>query len=150
MFNSKSKSESSEENVPASASMIGAGTVLKGDITSSGDIRIDGTLRGNIIGAAKVIIGANGTVEGDIAGQQADIMGKVVGSIKVKDLLQLKNGSKVEGNISAGKLQVEPSAVFNGQCHMLSSNGNGHESKGSGNIIAMKETTDSDARTATR
>ncbi|HEX6181509.1 MAG TPA: polymer-forming cytoskeletal protein, partial [Chitinophagaceae bacterium] len=86
MFNSKSKSESFEENVPASASMIGAGTVLKGDITSSGDIRIDGTLRGNIIGAAKVIIGANGTVEGDIAGQQADIMGKVVGSIKVKDL----------------------------------------------------------------
>ena len=118
MFNSKSKSEGSEENVPASASMIGAGTVLKGDITSSGDIRIDGTLRGNIIGAAKVIIGANGTVEGDIAGQQADIMGKVVGSIKVKDLLQLKNGSTVEGNISSGKLQVEPTATFNGQCHM--------------------------------
>ena len=135
--------------MPASASMIGAGTVLKGDITSSGDIRIDGTLRGNILGAAKVIIGANGTVEGDIAGQQADIMGKVIGSIKVKDLLQLKNGSTVEGNISSGKLQVEPSAVFNGQCHMISSNGNGHESK-SGNIIAMKETTDSDARTATR
>lgn len=148
MFNSKSK-ESHEENVPASASMIGAGTVLKGDITSNGDIRIDGTLKGNIIGAAKVIIGANGSVEGDIAGQQADIMGKVAGSIKVKDLLQLKNGSQVEGNISAGKLQVEPSAVFNGQCHMTSSS-NGQESKSSGNIIAMKETTDSDARTATR
>ena len=148
MFNSKSKSESNEENVPASASMIGAGTVLKGDISSNGDIRIDGTLKGNITGAAKVIIGANGAVEGDIAGQQADIMGKVIGSIKVKDLLQLKNGSTVEGNISSGKLQVEPSAVFNGQCHMISANGN--ESKGSGNIIAMKETTDSDARTATR
>ena len=150
MFNSKSKSESHEENVPASASMIGAGTVLKGDITSNGDIRIDGTLKGNIIGAAKVIIGANGAVEGDIAGQQADIMGKVTGSIRVKDLLQLKNGSMVEGNISSGKLQVEPSAVFNGQCHMISSNTNGQESKSGGNIIAMKETTDSDARTATR
>jgi cytoskeletal protein CcmA (bactofilin family) len=150
MFNSKSKSESSEENVPASASMIGAGTVLKGDISSNGDIRIDGTLKGNITGAAKVIIGANGTVEGDIAGQQADIMGKVIGSIRVKDLLQLKNGSTVEGNISSAKLQVEPSAVFNGQCHMISANGNGQESKGTGNIIAMKETTDSDARTATR
>ena len=148
MFNSKSKSESNEENVAASASMIGAGTVLKGDISSNGDIRIDGTLKGNITGAAKVIIGANGAVEGDIAGQQADIMGKVIGYIKVKDLLQLKNGSTVEGNISSGKLQVEPSAVFNGQCHMISANGN--ESKGSGNIIAMKETTDSDARTATR
>ena len=121
MFNSKSKSENAEENVTASASLIGAGTTLKGDITSNGDLRIDGTLKGNIIGSARVIIGANGVVEGDITGQQADIMGKVTGSIKVKDLLQLKNGSVVEGNISASKLQVEPSAVFNGQCHMTGS-----------------------------
>lgn len=147
MFNSKSKSENHEENLPASASMIGAGTTLKGDITSNGDLRIDGTLKGNIIGSAKVIIGANGTVEGDISGQQADIMGKVSGSIRVKDLLQLKNGSLVNGNISAGKLQVEPSAVFNGQCHM-SANGNA-ESK-SGNIIAMNEMKESDAKAAAR
>jgi len=122
MFNTKSKSENFEENVTASASMIGAGTTLKGDITSNGDLRIDGTLKGNIVGSARVIIGANGTVEGDISGQQADIMGKVTGSIKVKDLLQLKNGSVVEGNITAGKLQVEPNATFNGQCHMTASN----------------------------
>lgn len=147
MFNSKSKSENNEENVPASASMIGAGTTLKGDITSNGDLRIDGTLKGNIIGSAKVIIGANGVVEGDVSGQQADIMGKVTGSIKVKDLLQLKNGSEVSGNISAAKLQVEPSAVFNGQCHM---NGNGSaEAKTGGSLIAMTETKE-DARAAAR
>jgi cytoskeletal protein CcmA (bactofilin family) len=145
MFNSKSKSENSEENVPASASMIGAGTTLKGDITSNGDLRIDGTLKGNVIGSAKVIIGANGVVEGDISGQQADIMGKVTGSIRMKELLQLKNGSVVEGNISAAKLQVEPAATFNGQCHMNGNNGS--ESK-SGNIIAMNETKESDAKAA--
>jgi cytoskeletal protein CcmA (bactofilin family) len=147
MFNSKSKSENSEDNVPASASMIGAGTTLKGDITSNGDLRIDGTLKGNIIGSAKVIIGANGVVEGDISGQQADIMGKVTGSIKVKDLLQLKNGSQVNGNISAGKLQVEPSATFNGQCHM-SANGSA-DAKTGGSLIAMNETKE-DARAAAR
>lgn len=146
MFNSKSKSDNNEENLPASASMIGAGTTLKGDITSNGDLRIDGTLKGNIIGSAKVIIGANGLVEGDISGQQADIMGKVVGSIRVKELLQLKNGSLVEGNISAGKLQVEPSAVFNGQCQMVTVNG---EAK-NGSIIAMKETKEVDARAVAR
>lgn len=150
MFNSKSKSENYEENAHASASMIGAGTTLKGDITSSGDLRIDGTLKGNIIGTAKVIIGANGVVEGDISGQQADIMGKVTGSIRVKELLQLKNGSVVQGNISSGKLQVEPSATFNGQCQMNGNNGNG-ESKSvgaSGNIIAMTDTKETDARAA--
>jgi cytoskeletal protein CcmA (bactofilin family) len=77
---------------------------------------------------AKVIIGANGVVEGDISGQQADIMGKVTGTIKVKELLQLKGGSVVSGNLHASKLQIEPSANFNGQCHMTnipSANGNG-------------------------
>jgi cytoskeletal protein CcmA (bactofilin family) len=146
MFNNKSKSDNNSENVPASASMIGAGTCLKGDITSNGDLRIDGTLIGNIIGSAKVIIGAQGVVEGDISGQQADIMGKVTGSIKVKELLQLKNGCSVNGNISAGKLQVEPAAVFNGQCHMMQV-----VSGGSANVVSMNDEEEVEyAKTASR
>lgn len=121
MFNQKTKSDGSSETTPSTpggASLIAAGTTLKGDITSNGDIRIDGTLIGNMQCSAKVIIGANGVVEGDISGQQADIMGKVTGTIKVKELLQLKGGSVVSGNLHASKLQIEPSANFNGQCHM--------------------------------
>lgn len=122
MFNPKSKSDiSTDAPVQGGASIIAAGTSLKGDINSNGDIRIDGTLQGNIHCTAKVVIGANGVVEGDIAGQQADIMGKVTGTIKVKELLQLKGGSNINGNIYASKLQIEPSANFNGQCHMNSS-----------------------------
>jgi len=120
MFNNKSKSETTETVVPTgSASLIGSGTSLKGDITSSGDLRIDGTLVGNIICSAKVIIGANGVVEGDLSGVTADIMGKVSGTIKVKELLQLKSNCQVNGNIHSAKLQIEPAANFNGQCHMI-------------------------------
>jgi len=61
-----------------------------------------------------VVIGANGVVEGDIHGQQADIMGKVTGTIKVKDLLQLKGGSMVNGNLQAAKLQIEPTPISTG------------------------------------
>jgi cytoskeletal protein CcmA (bactofilin family) len=123
MFNGKSKSEFSTEvssngGSTGSASLISAGTTLKGDINSNADLRIDGTLIGNIHSSAKVIIGANGVVEGDIHGQQADILGKVTGTINVKELLQLKGTSLVQGNIKAGRLQVEPTAVFNGECHM--------------------------------
>lgn len=120
MFNQKSKSDSSSEPTSGStsATIIASGTTLKGDITSAGDIRIDGTLQGNIVCNAKVVIGANGVVEGDIKGNQSDIMGKVKGTISVKDLLQLKGNCMVTGNIYAGKLQIEPTAQFNGQCHM--------------------------------
>jgi cytoskeletal protein CcmA (bactofilin family) len=121
MFNGKTKPDGMAE-VPTGAtstSLIGAGTSMKGDITSNGDLRIDGTLVGNIHCSAKVVIGANGVVQGDINGQQADIMGKITGTITVKDLLQLKGGSHLNGNIKAAKLQIEPSANFNGECHMV-------------------------------
>ncbi len=98
--------------------LISAGTTLKGDISSNGDLRIDGTIIGNIHSSAKIIVGNNGVVEGDISGNQADIVGKVSGNIRAKELLQLRGESVVTGNLYAGKLQVEPSATFNGQCHM--------------------------------
>jgi len=140
MFNNKSKSDNPESPVPSgSASLIGSGTSMKGDITSSGDLRIDGTLVGNIICSAKVIIGAGGVVEGDVSGQQADIMGKVSGTIKVKELLQLKSNCLVNGNLYSAKLQIEPAATFNGQCHMtqeepknLNSNKSGSETRKDG------------------
>jgi cytoskeletal protein CcmA (bactofilin family) len=123
MFNGKSKTDVlGEAPAGTSTSLIGAGTSMKGDITSNGDLRIDGTLTGNIHCSAKVVIGANGVVQGDINGQQADIMGKVTGTIKVKDLLQLKGGSLLNGNIQAAKLQIEPTASFNGECHMAAGN----------------------------
>jgi cytoskeletal protein CcmA (bactofilin family) len=98
--------------------LISAGTTIKGDISSNSDLRIDGTIIGNINSNAKVVIGSSGVVEGDIHGNLADIVGKTSGTIKVKELLQLRGECVVNGNIYAGKLQVEPSATFNGQCHM--------------------------------
>ena len=98
--------------------LISAGTTIKGDISSNSDLRIDGTIIGNINSSAKIVIGSSGVVEGDIFGNHADIVGKTSGTIKVKELLQLRGECVVNGNIYAGKLQVEPSATFNGQCHM--------------------------------
>ncbi len=118
MFNAKNKTDMQPEKSSGGTTLVGAGTTLKGDITSNSDLRIDGKIIGNIHSSAKVVIGANGVVEGDISGNQADIIGKVTGNIKVKDLIQLRGDSVVNGNIYAGKLQVEPSAIFNGQCHM--------------------------------
>jgi cytoskeletal protein CcmA (bactofilin family) len=117
MFNSKSKS-SSDAAAGNASTMIGAGTTITGDMESNGDIRVDGILKGNLKGKAKIIIGAGGVVEGNIEGLQADIMGRVDGTIKVQELLFLHGKTQVNGDIYAGKLQVEPTAVFNGNCHM--------------------------------
>jgi cytoskeletal protein CcmA (bactofilin family) len=121
MFNTKNKTDMQPEKTTTSGNgttLISTGTTLKGDISSNSDLRIDGTIVGNITSSAKIVIGANGIVEGDIFGNQADIVGKVSGNVRTKELLQLRGESIVTGNLYAGKLQVEPSATFNGQCHM--------------------------------
>lgn len=117
MFNAKSKSDSVLGSSTGNT-LIGAGTTIKGDLISNGDVRIDGTLIGNITGSAKVLIGQDGVVQGDVEGQQADIQGKVTGKLHIKELLNLRGDAIVRGNIHAGKLQIEPSVTFNGQCHM--------------------------------
>lgn len=124
MFNTKNKPDMQmqPEKTPTTSgngtTLISTGTTLKGDLSSNSDLRIDGTVIGNITSSSKIVIGANGVVEGDIFGTQADIVGKVSGNIRTKELLQLRGESIVTGNLFAGKLQVEPSATFNGQCHM--------------------------------
>ena len=119
MFNTKNKTDMQlEKTNGGGATLIGAGTTLKGDISSNSDLRIDGTVLGNIHSAAKIIIGSSGIVEGDITCNQSDIVGKVSGNVRAKELLQLRGECVVTGNLYAGKLQVEPSATFNGQCHM--------------------------------
>lgn len=119
MFNNKNKTDMQQPGSNGSGTtLVSAGTTLKGDISSNSDLRVDGTVIGNITSTSKIIIGSTGVVEGDITGNQADITGKVSGSIRSKELLQLRGQCVVTGNLYAGKLQVEPSATFNGQCHM--------------------------------
>ena len=119
MFSAKEKATATTQRSPAgNATLIAAGTTFKGDVSSSNDLRIDGTIVGNVHCAAKVIIGAGGLVEGHINGEQAEVAGRVQGNLTIKELLQLKGACAVAGNIVAAKLLIEPTATFNGQCQM--------------------------------
>jgi cytoskeletal protein CcmA (bactofilin family) len=118
MFNKEKTTTQIDRPSGGSATIICTGTTLHGDVTSDNDLRIDGTIQGNVTSSAKVIVGNTGYIEGNIDGQQADINGKVVGNILAKELLQLRGQCDVQGNITAAKLQVEPTATFNGICQM--------------------------------
>lgn len=117
MFNAKSRTTASTSPV-GSTTIIGAGAVISGNIESVGDIRIDGILKGNLACRSKILLGPEAIIEGDIIANQADILGKVLGKVRVNDLLHLHGKAIVEGNIHTGKLQIESTASFNGECHM--------------------------------
>ena len=106
------------EGTSNSINLIGSGTVIEGDVKSNGDIRIDGTVIGQVISKAKVVIGSTGMVEGDVNCQSADVSGTIKGKMYVSELLFLKSSSKIMGDIITGKLVVEVGSTFTGSCNM--------------------------------
>ena len=98
--------------------LIGEGTIIKGDIESGGDIRIDGRLIGSVKSNGKVIVGQTGIIEGDLSCKQAEISGAIKGTIKAEELTALKSTSKVEVDLSTKQLMIEVGAQFTGKCVM--------------------------------
>lgn len=97
---------------------IKLGTYIEGIIKASGDIRIDGTLKGTLQTEGKIVIGVSGQIDGDITCQNAEIHGTVNGKISVNELLSLKANCKLLGDIVIGRLSIEPGAQFSGSCVM--------------------------------
>lgn len=108
----------SDESNSNSINLIGPGTIIKGDVSSDGDLRIDGKVIGTISSKSKVVVGATGTVEGEIKCQNTDIFGTHKGNISATDLVFLKSTANLEGDINTSKIVIESGAVFKGRCNM--------------------------------
>lgn len=98
--------------------IIRKGTEIKGDVTCSGDIRVDGILIGTLKSEGKVVVGTTGSIEGNISCRNADISGYVNAKIVVNELLMLKSTASIVGDIKTNKLSIEPGADFTGACKM--------------------------------
>jgi len=98
--------------------LISQGTEITGDIKSTGDVRIDGVLNGNMVTKGKVVIGPTGRVKGEVECKNSEISGLIDGKITVSQLLNLKASSRINGTIITAKLSIEPGAVFTGNCAM--------------------------------
>ena len=119
MFNNKIINNNRNNTSDSGAlNIVGAGTSIEGDVISSGDIRIDGSLKGTVKTRGKLVVGPSGNVEGEVYCQNADISGSIRGKVNVTELLSLKGTAKLSGEISTGKLSIEPGADFSGSCSM--------------------------------
>ncbi len=95
-----------------------AGTRIEGDVSSNGDIRVDGAVKGTVNITGKLVIGENGEVEGDIKCANANVSGSLKGKIVVTELLALQATARVNGEVLTNKLSVESGAEFSGSCSM--------------------------------
>jgi len=127
MFDKKPKSYT---DLLGKTNRIVEGTTIHGDIISPADFRLDGELIGNFTSNGKLVIGPAGSVKGDIICNTADIEGKFEGKIQIEDTLNIKESASIIGEVVIGKLSVEPGAIFNASCVMLSGNTKGTQSAG--------------------
>lgn len=117
MFSEKKEKRIAAE--PGSAqNRINEGTKLKGDISSTGFFRIDGIVEGNVKTPSKVVLGKSGVIIGTLTCENADIEGRLEGNLQVTGTLSLRATAVVEGDVSMGKLAVEPGATLNASCIM--------------------------------
>ena len=114
MFNEKKgmPNQLGERNI------IAKNTSVVGDISSDGDFRVDGKIEGTIKTTGRVVIGQEGLVTGTIDCTNADIEGTFSGKLIVDQTLSLKSTANISGEVTLGKLSVEPGAAFNATCSM--------------------------------
>ncbi len=105
-----------------SINLIGTGTEIRGEVHSTGDIRIDGRINGKVNCKGKIVVGTTGVLEGDVICQNADFSGTVQAKVEVSELLSLKASCQFRGDIITKKLSIEPGAIFTGTCTMDKTN----------------------------
>jgi len=105
---------------PAEGStVIGKSVVIKGELTGSEDLFMDGQIEGTItLTASRLTIGPNAIVHADINVQDVIIFGKVDGNIKAAGTIDLRQTAVVTGDILAGRLAIEESATIRGRVEL--------------------------------
>ena len=101
-------------------SVIGPSLVVKGEIQSSGALRVDGIVEGSISSKGTVVIANNGTVKGDIKADRIVIGGNIHGNIFAREKVDMLSTGKLHGDIMtiARGFTVHEGAIFEGACKM--------------------------------
>ncbi|MFI5252362.1 MAG: polymer-forming cytoskeletal protein [Bacteroidota bacterium] len=111
--------------------LVGIGTTFEGKIRTSGSLRIDGKVIGEVIATQNVHIGGSGEIEGTITAKNVTVGGRVVGTVTAQEKLVLESKAVLNGDIRATKLVIDEGAVFDGKCAMT-------ESKPMASVVELK------------
>jgi len=103
-------------------SLIGAGTVVRGDVTFGGGLRIDGQVHGNVLAAegepGTLVVSEQARIDGEIRVSHVVINGTVNGPVNVDGHLELQAKARVAGDVAYRTLEMHVGAVIQGRlCH---------------------------------
>lgn len=99
--------------------LIGAGTMIEGNITFSGGLRVDGHVRGNVMAVdgkpGTLVLSEQAQIEGEIRVSHVVINGTVVGPVHAAEYVELQSKANVTGDVYYKTLEMQLGAVIQGR-----------------------------------
>ena len=116
MFGNKNKPNKPQNRIDC---LIGAGTVIKGDMTFDGGLRVDGCVQGNVVSVegkpGTLVLSEAARIEGEIRVSHVVINGTVVGPVHAADYVELQSKANVTGDVHYRTLEMHLGAVVQGR-----------------------------------
>jgi cytoskeletal protein CcmA (bactofilin family) len=97
---------------------ISSGVVIEGKLSSKGDVRVDGSVRGDVNVVGNVAIGESGEINGQVNADIITVGGKITGTLNAKEKIVLESKAVLKGDLVAKILVVEAGAKFDGNSKM--------------------------------
>ncbi len=97
--------------------LLGPGAHFEGLLVLHGAARIDGTIRGRVLGAEFLYIGESGGVEARIEADEVVVAGRIVGDVTATRRVELRSTARMRGRLIAPSVSLAEGCEFNGPCH---------------------------------
>lgn len=98
--------------------LLAAGTHFSGLLVLHGDVRIDGHIRGEIVGADCLRIGETAHIEARVEAAEVVVEGSLEGELTARRRVELRATARVHGSIDTGRLSLADGSVFEGPCRI--------------------------------
>ena len=116
----------------ADQATIGKSLVIKGEVTGSESLYIDGRVEGSInLAGNRVTVGRNGVVSANINAREIVVLGKVRGNLTASDRVDIRSDGSLTGDVVAARISIEDGAFFKGgiDIRKAGQKANGEEAK---------------------
>lgn len=100
-------------------SALGPGTVIEGTFKFDSPVCVEGTLKGEVSSTSVLIVGDRAVVEAEVKVGSLIILGEVTGDIEANELIEIRAGGRLTGDILSRRLVIEEGGRFNGTCNTL-------------------------------
>jgi cytoskeletal protein CcmA (bactofilin family) len=105
---------------PAEGStVIGKSVIIRGELSGNEDLYIDGDVEGTVtLPESRLTVGPNARVRADLSAREVVIFGHLTGNVQATGRVELRQSALVKGDILAGRLSIEESAILTGRVEL--------------------------------